>query len=51
VFGSSFTMSEQEHRQWTPYKHGAPSARGSERITGSALAPMSGLAWGGSSII
>jgi hypothetical protein len=21
MFSSSFTMSEQEHRQWTPYKH------------------------------
>jgi len=24
MFSSSFTMSEQEHQQWTPYKHGAP---------------------------
>jgi hypothetical protein len=24
MFSSSFTMSEQEHRQWTPYKHDAP---------------------------
>ena len=23
MFSSCFTMSEQEHRQWTPYKHGA----------------------------
>jgi predicted nucleic acid-binding protein len=22
MFSSSFTMSQQEHRQWTPYKHG-----------------------------
>jgi hypothetical protein len=21
MFSSSFTMSEQQHRQWTPYKH------------------------------
>jgi hypothetical protein len=21
MFSSFFTMSEQEHRQWTPYKH------------------------------
>jgi hypothetical protein len=21
MFSSSFTMSEQKHRQWTPYKH------------------------------
>jgi hypothetical protein len=26
MFTSSFIVSEQEHRQWTPYKHGAPSA-------------------------
>ena len=26
MFSSSFTMSEQKHRQWTPYKHGAPPA-------------------------
>ena len=24
MFSSSFTMSEQEHRQWTPYKQAAP---------------------------
>jgi hypothetical protein len=24
MFSSSFTMSEQQHRQWTPYKHAAP---------------------------
>ena len=24
MFSSSFTMSEQKHRQWTPYKHDAP---------------------------
>jgi hypothetical protein len=24
MFSSSFTMSEQEHRQWTPYKHVVP---------------------------
>ena len=27
MFSSSFTMSEQEHRQWTPYKHVAPALR------------------------
>jgi hypothetical protein len=27
MFSSSFTMSEQEHRQWTPYKHDAPALR------------------------
>jgi hypothetical protein len=26
MFSSSFTMSEQEHRQWTPYKHAAPGS-------------------------
>ena len=26
MFSSSFTMSEQEHRQWTPYKQAAPSS-------------------------
>jgi len=26
MFSSSFTMSEQEHRQWTPYKHDAPGS-------------------------
>jgi hypothetical protein len=25
MFSSSFTMSEQHHRQWTPYKHDAPA--------------------------
>ena len=24
MFSSSFTMSEQQHRQWTPYKHAVP---------------------------
>jgi len=24
MFSSSFTMSEQQHRQWTPYKHVLP---------------------------
>ena len=28
MFSSSFTMSEQEHRQWTPYKHAAPAHSG-----------------------
>jgi len=28
MFSSSFTMSEQEHRQWTPYKHAAPARSG-----------------------
>jgi hypothetical protein len=28
MFSSSFTMSEQEHRQWTPYKHDAPAHSG-----------------------
>ena len=28
MFSSSFTMSEQEHRQWTPYKHAAPALTG-----------------------
>ena len=28
MFSSSFTMSEQEHRQWTPYKHDAPALTG-----------------------
>ena len=28
MFSSSFTMSEQEHRQWTPYKHDAPARSG-----------------------
>ena len=27
MFSSSFTMSEQEHRQWTPYKQAAPALR------------------------
>ena len=27
MFSSSFTMSEQKHRQWTPYKHDAPALR------------------------
>ncbi len=27
MFSSSFTMSEQEHRQGTPYKHAAPALR------------------------
>ena len=27
MFSSSFTMSEQQHRQWTPYKHDAPALR------------------------
>ena len=27
MFSSSFTMSEQKHRQWTPYKHAAPTLR------------------------
>jgi len=26
MFSSSFTISEQEHRQCTPYKPGAPAA-------------------------
>ena len=26
MFSSSFTMSEQEHRQRTPYKHDAPGS-------------------------
>ena len=25
MFSSSFTMSEQKHRQWTPYKHAEPA--------------------------
>ncbi len=28
MFSSSFTMSEQEHRQWTPYKQAAPAHSG-----------------------
>ena len=28
MFSSSFTMSEQKHRQWTPYKHAAPAPFG-----------------------
>jgi hypothetical protein len=28
MFSSSFTMSEQKHRQWTPYKHAAPAHSG-----------------------
>ncbi len=28
MFSSSFTMSEQHHRQWTPYKHAAPAHSG-----------------------
>jgi hypothetical protein len=28
MFSSSFIMSEQEHRQWTPYKHDAPAHSG-----------------------
>ena len=28
MFSSSFTMSEQKHRQWTPYKHDAPTHSG-----------------------
>jgi len=28
MFSSSFTMSEQKHRQWTPYKHAAPALTG-----------------------
>ena len=28
MFSSSFTMSEQQHRQWTPYKHDAPAHSG-----------------------
>ena len=28
MFSSSFTMSEQQHRQWTPYKHAAPAPWG-----------------------
>ena len=28
MFSSSFTMSEQEHRQWTPYKNDAPALTG-----------------------
>jgi len=28
MFSSSFTMSEQQHRQWTPYKHAAGLAPG-----------------------
>jgi len=27
MFSSSFTMSEQQHRQWTPYKNDAPALR------------------------
>ena len=27
MFSSSFTMSEQKHRQWTPYKHAAPGSQ------------------------
>ena len=27
MFSSSFTMSEQQHRQWTPYKQAAPALR------------------------
>lgn len=26
MFSSSFTMTEQEHRQWTPYKRSGPQA-------------------------
>jgi hypothetical protein len=28
MFSSSFTMSEQKHRKWTPYKHAAPALTG-----------------------
>jgi hypothetical protein len=27
MFSSSFTLSEQEHQQGTPYKHAAPALR------------------------
>jgi hypothetical protein len=25
MFSSSFTIGEQKHRQWTPYKHAVPA--------------------------
>jgi hypothetical protein len=28
MFSSSFTMSEQQHRKWTPYKHASPAHSG-----------------------
>ncbi len=32
MFSSSFTMSEQEHRQGTPYKHDAPARSGRSAV-------------------
>ena len=32
MFSSSFTMSEQKHLQWTPYKHAAPALRAASLV-------------------
>ncbi len=42
MFSSSFTFSEQEHRQWTPYKHAGSVKSASNRPGGfaaQAIAP------------
>ncbi len=44
MFSSSFTFSEQEHRQWTPYKHAGSVKSASNRPGGfaaQAIAPGS----------
>ncbi len=35
MFSFSFTMSEQQHRQWTPYKHAAPALTGAASLVSS----------------
>ena len=44
MFSSSFTMSEQKHRQWTPYKHGAPALRDRLRLYLRHVLPLTPLA-------
>jgi hypothetical protein len=40
MFTSCFTIREQEHRQWTPYKHGAPSASPNTAFVTPCTAPL-----------
>jgi hypothetical protein len=44
MFSSSFTMSEHEHRQWTPYKHDAPALNGPLR-SGTSCRPLRSRIW------
>ena len=40
MFSSSFIMSEQQHRQWTPYKHVAPPAAPDASLVTTCSVPL-----------